>query len=297
MDRLQIWTVSPEKVSDSDHLLKRLQVYLDHISPNSTHSNGGIIILPPYFFMPEQAEQMPHQQLDLLKEQLGELARKYNVYLVPGSWHISVNNSNASQHTSFLFSPEGKEIGQAGQTHLSQEERKKGIIAADDLPVFETEFGRMAILLQTDCWIPEVWRIATLKGAKLIVCLTAEKEPYSKWHQLAGPWQNTQQNQVYTLECGLEGRFRGEEYQARSVLFAPCEITAGETGIIELAKIKLEGEKAGLMTSEINFNDLHKAREQYQLLAHFNVPLYQQWLPKIYSREIDMSDEDGGEDK
>ncbi|MBE0698282.1 MAG: carbon-nitrogen hydrolase family protein [Anaerolineaceae bacterium] len=70
-------------------------------------------------------------------------------------------------NTAVLFSPSGKIAGKYHKTHLPPVEQFL-LTPGDDLPVFDTEIGRVGILICYDMMTPEVMRCLALKGADLV---------------------------------------------------------------------------------------------------------------------------------
>jgi predicted amidohydrolase len=204
------------------------------------------------------------------------------VNLIPGSFLIRHRETLAAEETQLHLAPfidnQGQLKGFSTQTHLSPQERDGGWQAGKELPLVDTSFGRVAILLNRDCWQPEAWRLTTLAGAELVVSLTMVPKPYTEARQLAGSWQNVQQNQVLGVECSFEGRWQGKSFQGRNAYLVPCEMTPGFAGFVK-------GEEQGdWLINELSFEPLHQVREEYPLLEQLNLFMYEQRLLPLYRR-------------
>ncbi|WP_125140164.1 carbon-nitrogen hydrolase family protein [Clostridium transplantifaecale] len=70
----------------------------------------------------------------------------------------------------------GRIAGKARKVYLWKSEKKR-FVRGEEFPVFNTEFGGVAILTCYDLEFPEPARIAALKGAKLIFCPAAWSVP------------------------------------------------------------------------------------------------------------------------
>ncbi len=221
------------------------------------------------------------------------------------------------QNRAFLFSPQGQVILEQAQTHFSswEEELLFGSVApgnpyctsgecpdppnlslhqgytwpvklclepGDSLQVVNTPLGVLGLVLGTDAWYPEVSRILSLQGAQVLLALTARPQPYNPWRQVAGMWQQVQQNQVYCAEACLVGNFLGKSFAGQSSLYGPCEITPGETGVLSQAESATEPEK---VEARIALATLGEIRSRYPLREHFNIPLYRRELGRVYSFE------------
>ncbi len=211
--------------------------------------------------------------LDFFKE----LAKKHRVYIVPGTMLTPFGKGVAN--TAYLISPEGAILGSQQQTHLNRDERGSGFVRGDDLQVFATPLGNLAFAICEDAWYPEVIRILTLKGAQIIIAPIAVPKPYSKWHQVRGMWQNIQQNQVFGIESCLTGFLGGVEFEGRSTIYATCEMTPGDTGVLAQAEVS---HMEDVVIADLDFAKLGETIRRFNIFSQFNVPLYKQWFPHVY---------------
>jgi predicted amidohydrolase len=205
------------------------------------------------------------------------LAKKHGVYIVPGTMLIPTGKGVAN--TTYLISPEGTIHGTQQQTHLNRDERGSGFARGDDLQVFATPMGNLAFVICEDAWYPEVMRILTLKGAQIIIAPIAVPKPYSKWHQVRGMWQNIQQNQVFGIESCLTGFLGGVEFDGRSTIYATCEMTPGDTGVLSQAKA---AHMEDVFMADLDFFELAKTIRRFDIFSRFNIPLYKRWFPHVY---------------
>lgn len=239
----------------------------------SDREEEKLVVFPPYFFQ-SSPEAVPRLSVNQILTSCCDLARQLQVNLIPGSF--LVQEKEGLFHQAHFIDKRGKVTGYCCQTHLTPEEVGAGWQMAMELPLVDTPLGQVAIMLNRDCWQPEVWRMVTLAGADLVVGLTMVPAPYSESKQLAGIWQNIQQNQVLGLECCGQGQWQGQAYQGRSGFFAPCEMTPGFTG-------KLAGEEeAGFLVCSLDFARLEQVRREYPLLEQLNIPMYQKKLLSLY---------------
>lgn len=79
-------------------------------------------------------------------------------------------------NTSVLTGRDGKILGKARKVHLWKSEKRR-FSEGRDYPVFDTEFGKIAILICYDLEFPEPPRIAALRGAELLLCPAAWSRP------------------------------------------------------------------------------------------------------------------------
>lgn len=188
----------------------------------------------------------------------------------PGAWH----------HAAPLVTPEGLVARWQIQTHLTAAERQLGLVPGEDLRPTDTPAGRIGILVGTDVWYPEAARILALQDAIALACPVAVRHPYADRHQWRGLWQQVQQNQVFGIEAGLCGAAAGVRWQARTAVFAPVEMTEGETGWLSAS----EQEGGHVLTADLDLAALQEVVRAYDIFSQLNPALYARYLPAIYER-------------
>lgn len=206
-----------------------------------------------------------------------EVAKRYQVYVAPGT--ILLPTAGGVRNVAHLLSPEGKVIGAQGQTHLSRDEHASGFVRSEDLQVFDTPLGAVGFTVCEDAWYPEVMRILALQGVQIVIAPVAVPRPYSEWHQVRGMWQNVQQNQVFGVEAGLVGLLGGVDFEGRSTIYATCEMTEGNTGVLSRVG-RTDAEE--VLVSELSFPSIRETIDRFGIFNHFNTCLYKEWFPRIY---------------
>lgn len=99
-----------------------------------------------------------------------EKAIQYNTYVV---MNFHEKDDERIFNTSILIDRNGNVAGKYRKTHLSLNEYEQGISPGDELPVFDTDFGKVGMLICWDMYFPEPARIMAMKGAELILVSTA----------------------------------------------------------------------------------------------------------------------------
>ncbi len=213
-----------------------------------------------------------------------ELARRYRLYVAPGT--ILIPSAAGTYNVAHLISPTGEVIATQAQTHLCRDERASGFVRADDLRAFDTPLGRVGFAVCEDAWYPEVMRILALQGAEIVIAPMAVPRPYGEWHQVRGMWQNVQQNQVFGIEACLVGMLGGVDFEGRSAILAPCEVTDGDTGV--LARVR-RTDAEDVLVADLSFSAARIAMERFGIFGQFNVPLYARWFPGVYREPLTAS--------
>jgi predicted amidohydrolase len=98
-------------------------------------------------------------------EYFGRLARKYNLYIVPG---LLERDGNLVYNVAVLIGPDGKVIGKYRKVCLPRGEVEGGITPGSDYPVFTTRFGEVGLMVCYDGFFPEVARELSNRGAEVI---------------------------------------------------------------------------------------------------------------------------------
>lgn len=96
---------------------------------------------------------------------LGGIARKYKLYIVAG---ILERNGDTVFNTAVLLDRDGNLAGKYRKVSLPQEEIDGGITPGDSFSVFDTDFGRIGLMICWDVTFPEPARLLAEKGAEII---------------------------------------------------------------------------------------------------------------------------------
>jgi predicted amidohydrolase len=102
-------------------------------------------------------------------KQLADAAKKNHIWVVAG---LTEQAGDVVYNTAVLFNRKGKIAGKYRKVHLPREEWKNGVRPGNKYPVFETDFGRIAIQICYDWFFPEAAEIFALKGAEIIFAPT-----------------------------------------------------------------------------------------------------------------------------
>jgi predicted amidohydrolase len=101
--------------------------------------------------------------------QLGDAARRNRIWVIAGLTELS---GDVVYNTAILLDRQGQLAGKYRKVHLPREEWKEGIRPGDAYPVFETDFGKVAIQICYDWFFSEPAEIFALKGAEIIFAPT-----------------------------------------------------------------------------------------------------------------------------
>lgn len=100
-----------------------------------------------------------------LVEQFGEIARKYSMNLVAPIVGLC---DGIPRNVALIINRAGELVGQYYKVHLPAPEAEWGLVAGDDIPVFELDFGKIGVMTCMDIEYPEHTITLMLKGAEII---------------------------------------------------------------------------------------------------------------------------------
>jgi predicted amidohydrolase len=97
---------------------------------------------------------------------LAEYARKHRLYVVAGLYE---RDGKAIYNTSVLLGRDGQLVGKYRKVCLPREEIDGGLTPGKEYPVFDTDFGRVGMMICWDVHFPEVARELAARGAEVIL--------------------------------------------------------------------------------------------------------------------------------
>lgn len=182
-----------------------------------------------------------------------DLAVKYNVNIIGGS-HF-VEEEEKIYNVAYLFRRDGT-IERQYKLHVTPNERRWwGITPGDNVKVFDTDCGKIAIQICYDIQFPELGRIATDKGANIIFVpfCTDDRQGYLRVRYCAQA--RAVENQVYTVIAGTVGNLTQVENMdiqyAQSGIFTPSDFEFARDGIVGECNPNIETVVVGDVDLEI----------------------------------------------
>lgn len=109
----------------------------------------------------DTAEPIPGPSTDYF----GQLAKQHNLYIVVG---LVERSQHLIYNTAALVGPDGNLIGKYRKVTLPRTEISSGIAPGHEYPVFQTRFGKVAMMICYDGFYPEVARQLANRGAEVI---------------------------------------------------------------------------------------------------------------------------------
>ena len=175
-------------------------------------------------------------------------ARKNEVYLVaPMALYHEL--PGVPYNSCVFIDPDGSVQGTFDKVHLWALERFY-FRAGYDYPVFETEFGRVGIMICYDIGFPETARILTLKGAELLLCPSAWHKPDRDVWDINIP-ARALENTVFVAAVNRYGLEGGDLYMDGA------SMVCGPRG---QRIARLEEEAEGILYADIDFDEVRTNR-------------------------------------
>ncbi len=184
---------------------------------------------------PSQAVRKVTEFTEPYIELFTTLAVRYNINIIGGSHFVKEEDENI-YNIAYLFRRDGT-IEKQYKLHITPNERKWwGISAGDEVNVFDTDCGKISMLICYDVEFPELARIATDKGANIIFTpfCTEDRQGYLRVRYCAQA--RAVENQIYTVIAGTVGNLPQTENMdiqyAQSAIFAPSDFEYARDGIV-----------------------------------------------------------------
>lgn len=183
--------------------------------------------------------------------QIEEFARKEDMHIIFGMIERSQKASAVLHNTAVLIGPKGY-IGKYQKMYLpthSVFEEKRYFRLGYQTPVFETGLGKLGMIICYDVYFPEITRLLSLKGAKLIICISASpsvRRGFFETLTAARAIENT----VFLAFVNLAGIEDGLQFWGGS------RVIASSGSLISRAKYDVDD----LITAKINYSDLNRVQ-------------------------------------
>ncbi|HQW11789.1 MAG TPA: bifunctional GNAT family N-acetyltransferase/carbon-nitrogen hydrolase family protein [Saprospiraceae bacterium] len=222
-----------------EELFQQAEYFVDAISSYK----ADFAMFPEYFNGPlmaglndkNSAEAMRGlaNYTDAIKQRFRELAVSYNVNIVAGSMPSYVDG--VLRNTGFLCHRNGK-IDQYEKIHITPDEIKYwGLQGGDTIKVFETDAGKVGILICYDVEFPELSRLLADQGMQILFVpfLTDTQNAYMRVRKCAEA--RAIENECYVAITGNVGTLPQVEnldiQYSQSAVFTPSDFAFPSNGI------------------------------------------------------------------
>ena len=271
MEKIKIAAIQMPTVADKMENVRTVKTYLEKIKDE----NPDFVILPEMFCCPYQTENFPiyaEKEGGPVWQQLSGYSKQYGIYLIGGSMPEKDAEGNV-YNTSYIFDREGKQIGKHRKVHLFDIDVKGGqtfkesdtLTAGDSDTVFDTEFGKIGVMLCFDIRFPELSRMMVNDGAKVIFVPAAFNMTTGPAHWELSFRTRALDNQIYMVGCApARDVSAGYISWGHSIVTDPW---GRVTGMLD--------ENEGILLAELDMDYEEQVREELPLLKSRRKDIYQ----------------------
>lgn len=271
MEKIKIVAIQMSTVADKMENVRTVKTYLEKIKDE----NPDFVILPEMFCCPYQTENFPiyaEKEGGPVWQQLSGYAKQYGIYLIGGSMPEKDAEGNV-YNTSYIFDREGKQIGKHRKVHLFDIDVKGGqtfkesdtLTAGDSDTVFDTEFGKIGVMLCFDIRFPELSRMMVNDGAKVIFVPAAFNMTTGPAHWELSFRTRALDNQIYMVGCAP-----ARDVSAGYISWGHSIVTDPWGRVIDMLD-----EKKGILLAELDMDYEEQVREELPLLKSRRKDIYQ----------------------
>ena len=271
MEKIKIAAIQMPTVADKMENVRTVKAYLEKIKDE----NPDCVILPEMFCCPYQTENFPiyaEKEGGPVWQQLSGYAKQYGIYLIGGSMPEKDAEGNV-YNTSYIFDREGKQIGKHRKVHLFDIDVKGGqtfkesdtLTAGDSDTVFDTEFGKIGVMLCFDIRFPELSRMMVNDGARIVFVPAAFNMTTGPAHWELSFRTRALDNQIYMVGCAP-----ARDVSAGYISWGHSIVTDPWGRVIDMLD-----EKKGILLAELDMDYEEQVREELPLLKSRRKDIYQ----------------------
>ena len=270
MEKIKVAAIQMPTLTDKMQNVRTAGIYLEKIKDEKP----DFVILQEMFCCPYQTQNFPvyaEEEGGPVWQQLSEYANQYGIYLIGGSMPEK-DAEGKVYNTSYIFDRQGKQIGKHRKVHLFDIDVTGGqtfkesdtLTAGDHDTVFDTEFGRMGVILCFDIRFPELARMMVNDGAKAIFVPAAFNMTTGPAHWELSFRTRALDNQIYMIGCApMRDESAGYISWGHSIVTDPW-------GRV----IDMLDEKEGVLLTELDLDYEEQVREELPLLKSRRKDMY-----------------------
>ncbi|MCW4002505.1 MAG: carbon-nitrogen hydrolase family protein [Candidatus Bathyarchaeota archaeon] len=256
-----------ENISKIENLTRKAKQQGADIAIFPELSLTGYVVLDQIY---ELAEPIPGPST----QRIQALAKETGICIIFGMPELSEKTKATVYNTAVMVGPKGL-IGTYRKMYLpthSVFEEKRYFRPGYEPATFQTELGNIGLTICYDVFFPEVFRLTRLRGAQLIVCISASpaiRRGYFEILTAARALENT----AYLAYVNLAGVEDGLQFWGGSRLVSP----AGD--VLAVAKYDEED----FVVCEVDYSDLRTA-ETF-------IPALRDLRPELFDKLKELSEQ------
>lgn len=266
---IQITAIDGEKARNVEKVLDLVEV--------AGRRGSQLVVLPEMWTGIEFSNETGYREIaetipGPLTGELGELARKYGMYL-SGSMYEEAGG--AYHNTAPLVAPDGAVLGSYRKTHLfdapNRADIPPGFIESakvkpgSTVEVYPTNLARIGLSICSDLRFPELYREMGLKGAEIVTCSSAFLSPrFDHWEFFLRA--RATENQCWVVASGQVGQepTSGLAFVGRSMIVDPWGVVVAQAPDTECC-----------LTAVIDLDYIAEVKRRYPLMDQRRPELYQ----------------------
>lgn len=231
------WQVRPYKIIDE--VLEQAEYFVNAVSSY----RSDFALFPEFFNAPLMAAYNHMDEADAIRElasyterfknEFSALAIKYNINIITGSMPELIDGE--LYNVGFLCKRDG-EVEKYAKLHVTPDEEKVwGLKGANTLKTFDTDCGKIGVLICYDSEFPELSRLLANDGMQILFVpfLTDTQNGYSRVKLCAQA--RAIENECYVAIAGCVGnlpKVQNMDIQyAQSAVFTPCDFAFPANGV------------------------------------------------------------------
>jgi predicted amidohydrolase len=270
--KLALCQISSKRESKQENLKK-----IENLTLKAKEQGADLAIFPEMsltgYVLHDQVYELAETIPGPSVEKVEVLAKKTGMHIIFGMPELSEKAQSTGFNTAVFVGPKcliGKYRKMYLPTHSVFEE-KRYFRSGYEAAAFQTDIGNIGLSICYDVFFPEVFRLTRLKGAQLIVCISASpaiRRGYFEILTSARALENT----AFLAYVNLTGVEDGLQFWGGSLLVCP-------TGDV-VAKAKYDEED--FVICEVDFGDL-KSAEKF-------IPTMRDLRPELFDKLKEYSE-------
>lgn len=231
------WQMRPYK--DIDELLQQAEFFIDAVSDY----RSDFALFPEFFNAPLMAENnhLPEPQAirelaahtDTIVQKFSEFSVAYNINIISGS--MPEIKDDRLYNVGYLCKRDGT-VERYEKIHVTPDEAKVwGMQGGNEIRTFDTDCGKIGVLICYDSEFPELSRLLADEGMDILFVpfLTDTQNGYSRVRNCAQA--RAIENECYVAIAGSVGNLPNVHNMdiqfAQSMVFTPCDFSFPNNGI------------------------------------------------------------------
>ncbi|RUO20245.1 carbon-nitrogen hydrolase family protein [Aliidiomarina haloalkalitolerans] len=247
-------------VDSVEELLQQVEYFVDAVSSYKS----DFALFPEFFNAPlmgltDQTHQMEAIRFlasytERFRKEMSNMAVSYNVNIITGSMPLLEGDS--LYNVTYLCRRDGS-VEEQRKIHITPHEKRDWVIeGGDKVSVFETDAGRVGILICYDVEFPELGRLMADEGLEILFVpfWTDTRNAYLRVRHCAQA--RAVENECYVVICGSVGNLPEVEsldvQYAQSSVFSPSDFAFPHDAVMSETTPNTEM----LMFSDLNLDEL-----------------------------------------